>query len=198
MGLANHIPRFCTAPILALVVLITIAGPLSFDVGTLSFRVNAVEAANCTETANGVTLRPTTLPDGTIGCSSSANLLYKYDANGVLVGYGGVNDGIPFSEKQDEPALNGPTSCSGFLTSMSSPFTCMGRALAALTSATLIYAASWILTFSGMLFNWLVENTIIQFSAWYDSISVAVEQAWGAFRDIANILIIGIFTFTAI
>ncbi|MCR4325720.1 MAG: hypothetical protein NUV59_02840 [Patescibacteria group bacterium] len=81
---------------------------------------------------------------------------------------------------------------------MSSPFTCMGRALAALTSATLIYAASWILTISGLLFNWLVENTIIQFAAWYDSIHVAVEQAWSAFRDIANILIIGIFTFTAI
>lgn len=91
-----------------------------------------------------------------------------------------------------------PTSCSGALNVMLSPFTCMFRTLAAGTSATLIYISSWFLVVAGVLFNWLVANTIVEFSSLYGSVGNGIEVAWSAFRDIANILIIGIFTFIAI
>lgn len=56
-----------------------------------------------------------------------------------------------------------------------------------------------ILTLAGKLFNWLVLNTIVLFKPQvYDVIASGIELTWTAFRDIANILIIGIFTFIAI
>ena len=59
--------------------------------------------------------------------------------------------------------------------------------------------SSLILSIAALLFNWLVDHTIIQFGTTYtDAVKKAVETAWTAFRDIANILIIGIFTFIAI
>ena len=91
-----------------------------------------------------------------------------------------------------------PTSCASVLTYMTSPFTCMFRSLMSLTAATLIWISSLLLSIAGLLFNWLMDNTVIQFGTFYGTIKVAVETAWTAFRDIANILIIGIFTFVAI
>jgi hypothetical protein len=50
-----------------------------------------------------------------------------------------------------------------------------------------------------VLFNWLVYNTVIEFSSTiYDKVADGVTAGWTAFRDIANILIIGIFSFIAI
>ncbi|MDZ4227195.1 MAG: hypothetical protein U1D26_01825, partial [Patescibacteria group bacterium] len=166
---------------MAFAVLAVVASPLTIDIGGI--RINDVSAQSSSSQQ---------------ACEADGKHSWQpgyINEMGLEVGATCTPIGASIADKYSE---TGPTSCSGFLLSMASPFTCAGRALAALTSATLIFAASWILTFSGNLFNWLVENTIIQFSAWYDSISVAVEQAWGAFRDIANILIIGIFTFTAI
>lgn len=114
-------------------------------------------------------------PDGTGQCSApGANTSDNYTGN------------------------KGVTSCASVLAFMSSPFTCMFRSLMSLTAATLIYISSWILAIAGLLFNWLMDHTIIQFGTFYGTIKVAVETAWTAFRDIANILIIGIFTFIAI
>ena len=64
--------------------------------------------------------------------------------------------------------------------------------------AALVYIATIILSLAALLFDWLITHTVIQFGALYGTIKVAVETAWTAFRDIANILIIGIFTFVAI
>lgn len=67
------------------------------------------------------------------------------------------------------------------------------------TATVLIVIGTYFLTLAGMLFNWLVMHTVIGFSDFYAStIKEGVETAWTAFRDIANILIIGIFTFIAI
>ena len=90
------------------------------------------------------------------------------------------------------------TSCASVLNYMASPFTCMFRTFVSLTAAALIWISSWILAIAGLLFNWLLDNTVIQFGTFYGTIKPAVETAWTAFRDIANILIIGIFTFIAI
>ncbi len=90
------------------------------------------------------------------------------------------------------------TSCSSTWDKMTSPFTCMFRSFVTLTAGFLIYMSTWVLTFAGMLFNWLVDHTIVQFGDLYGTVKNAVETAWSAFRDIANITIIGIFTFIAI
>lgn len=75
----------------------------------------------------------------------------------------------------------------------------MFRSFVSLTAATLIYLSTWVLTATGTLFNYLVDYTIIGFGNLYtNTLQAPVEAAWTAFRDIANILIIGVFTFIAI
>jgi hypothetical protein len=97
-----------------------------------------------------------------------------------------------------------PADCSGITGFFYEPTACIGRTIGAIVSAFLIFVSSWILAVAGALFNWLVMKTIILFGAAtsdggvYPLIQSAVETAWSAFRDIANIFIIGIFTFIAI
>lgn len=90
------------------------------------------------------------------------------------------------------------TSCTG--TSWYVNFgTCIGRSIAAWIGAGLIYIASWILGIAGSIFNWLIVNTVVNFdNVIYGTVASGVQSAWTAFRDIANIIIIGIFTFVAI
>lgn len=93
----------------------------------------------------------------------------------------------------------GAISCEG-LSFLSNFFHCFGRAAGAFVAGSLVFITSTLLTISGMLFDWLVNNTIVRFgeAVYTEGVRAAVETAWTAFRDIANILIIGIFTFIAI
>src|SRR3989338_1381842 len=108
-------------------------------------------------------------------------------------GANAANTAVPYASSTSRTAA-----CDDILLFMSSPFTCGVRAITTLLAGTLIEISRWFLIIAGTLFNWLVENTIIQFGAWYLTIKGAVETAWTAFRDIANIFIIGIFTYVAI
>ncbi len=94
-----------------------------------------------------------------------------------------------------------PTVCDGGLLSMSSlDPVCWFRRITAALGASIIQIAIWVLTVSGMLFNLLVDHTIINFGQFlYGSeMKSAIETAWTAFRDISNIVIIGMFVFMAI
>ncbi|HWO07732.1 MAG TPA: hypothetical protein VNM40_04105 [Candidatus Paceibacterota bacterium] len=52
---------------------------------------------------------------------------------------------------------------------------------------------------AGVIFNWGIENTVVNFNtAIYGRVASGVQDVWIAFRDIANIIIIGIFVFVAI
>lgn len=93
---------------------------------------------------------------------------------------------------------SGPAVCTGIVSCIMWLPNALFKGMVTLLAGVLIYMSTWILSISALLFNWLVENTIIQFGTFYGTIKVAVETAWTAFRDIANILIIGIFTFVAI
>ncbi len=96
---------------------------------------------------------------------------------------------------------NGPPAasvCDGFISCIMWLPNALFKGVVTLLAGFLIYLSTWVLSISALLFNWLIENTIIQFGTFYGTIKVAVETAWTAFRDIANILIIGIFTFVAI
>lgn len=47
-------------------------------------------------------------------------------------------------------------------------------------------------------FDFFVQNSVIGFGTWYQSIRVDLENLWTVFRDIANIIIVGTFVFIAI
>lgn len=92
-------------------------------------------------------------------------------------------------------------SCSGTWNNLTSPGTCLFRAAVAGIGSLLISMSAWVLQLTGLVFNWLVYHTIIIFGAdseLYGTIKTGVESTWTAFRDIANILIIGLFTFIAL
>lgn len=57
---------------------------------------------------------------------------------------------------------------------------------------------AWFLTTIGQFFNFLVTHTIIDFKDTIAGINESINNAWTAFRDIANIVIIGMFVFIAI
>lgn len=91
-----------------------------------------------------------------------------------------------------------PAACDGWISCLTSlPKRLFQYGMSAI-GAALVYIATLILSMAALLFDWLITHTVIQFGALYGTIKVAVETAWTAFRDIANILIIGIFTFVAI
>ncbi len=88
--------------------------------------------------------------------------------------------------------------CSGIVDCLMLIPSAIGKAIFTLLGGFLLELSRVILGIAGLLFNLLIEKTIIQFGTFYGDMKPAVEQAWTAFRDIANILIIGIFTFIAI
>lgn len=61
-----------------------------------------------------------------------------------------------------------------------------------------ITLAGTFLSFSGLLFNFLLDATVLGFSDTYGIVKVPLENGWGVLRDIANIAIIGSFVFVAI
>lgn len=91
------------------------------------------------------------------------------------------------------------TSCNGFWDFFWSPLTCLWRVIWAGLGAALLQLSIWTLTVVGGLFNGLLDITVAQFSTkMYGVVKEGVESAWSVFRDVSNILIIGMFTFIAI
>lgn len=93
------------------------------------------------------------------------------------------------------------TRCDLSWTHLSSLFdyACWGRLVGSLIGGSIVYIASWVLTLSGVLFNWVLNVTVVQFGQFMtDTVIQAITSAWTAFRDVANIVIIGMFTFIAI
>lgn len=94
-----------------------------------------------------------------------------------------------------------PTDCTFGWTSLGVVFnpTCWGRTIGAIVSGVLVAVAGWILTIAGALFDYVVGATILTFGTFVNSnVITAINAAWSAFRDIANIVIISMFTFIAI
>lgn len=57
-----------------------------------------------------------------------------------------------------------------------------------------------LVSFSSSVFNWAFEKTVTNLSGTLDDlkITLGIETVWGAFRDIANIIIIGVMVYIAI
>lgn len=64
----------------------------------------------------------------------------------------------------------------------------------------LIWMIGWLLMFTGALFHALIKWTIVDFGQTmaFFGIMSGIERVWTAFRDISNIIIIGMFVFVAI
>src|SRR3989344_1086488 len=78
-------------------------------------------------------------------------------------------------------------------------YRCFWNPLIAALGSVPTSIGAWVLTVSGMLFNFLVDHTIIEFKvSIIDRVGDGIDVTWTAFRDIANIVIIGMFTFIAI
>lgn len=113
---------------------------------------------------------------------------------------------VPESTPQSTDAkavYTGPTSCSATWDKMTNPGTCLFRAAMAGLGSVLITLTAWLLKVVGLLFNYLLWYTVIAFGDSTNGfltkdILTGINTTWTVFRDIANILIIGLFTFIAI
>lgn len=77
--------------------------------------------------------------------------------------------------------------------------TCWFRTISVVLGTILVTATAWLLAIAGILFDFLIDKTIVQFGAYYNEyLKAGIEVGWEAFRDIGNIVIIGMFTFIAI
>ena len=94
---------------------------------------------------------------------------------------------------------NTVTSCAGIDNFFSNPVRCTGRVIATAVSSMLISISAWALAIAGVLFNWSIMNAVILFKdVIFEPIKDGVNIGWTAFRDISNIVIIGVFAFIAI
>lgn len=111
------------------------------------------------------------------------------DTNTATTPTGSISESKNFNQ--------GKTSCESI--GFSNFGTCAGRFIAVYTATGLINLTGWLLGTAGVLLNTALEFTITGFHAnIYSNIESGVKAVWTAFRDIANILIIGMFTYTAI
>ncbi len=127
------------------------------------------------------------------------------------VSYAQFETGIPGTGIQSDPTATGvpgstllpdykrDTSCESWGQILTNFTSCMGRQLAVWTGELAIYLTGWILGLSAVLFNYALDLTVSGFdSTIYANTRVGIEAVWTTFRDIANILIIGMFTFIAL
>lgn len=80
---------------------------------------------------------------------------------------------------------------------------CFVRSTLSILGAIPAAIGAWTLTVSGILFNWLIYYTIIIFGDVNNGFLTkgvvdGINLVWTVFRDIANIIIIGMFAFVAI
>ena len=105
-----------------------------------------------------------------------------------------LNQEVP----KQEAAADKPLICDGFLANTFNPI-CWARTIAAVVGSLLMTVAAWALAIAGVLFNWSVMNAVILFKdVIFEPIKDGINIGWTAFRDISNIVIIGVFAFIAI
>lgn len=169
------------------------------------------DQVNATKTAwNGLTEGERTYVEQRIAAIQAADGALPVGAGIQIIG--GQYDQLPPDEQkllmedakqlQATPLAKGATSCSGlsFLTNF---VVCGGRAMSAVIGSALITLTAWLLQMSGVVFNWLLYYTVVAFGDDTNGflttgVLSAINSTWTVFRDIANILIIGLFTFIAI
>src|SRR3989344_7174003 len=105
--------------------------------------------------------------------------------------------GVPTN--MERPLVTAPIVCSGITDFFFSPIICIGRSIGAWLSGLLVFVTAWVLTIAGVLFNLVLDFTVVNFAKFVTpGVQTGINTVWTAFRDISNIVIIGIFVFIAI
>lgn len=140
-------------------------------------------------------------PGATYACALPAGGGWQfYDDNAKFQGQGiggfGRDTGNVDANGEIIPTA---ATCSGVYGFFATPAKCIGRTLSVVIGSALVSVTAWLLAAAGLLFNVLIDHTIISFGYLFTpEVGVAIGTAWGAFRDIANIVIIGMFVFIAV
>lgn len=128
------------------------------------------------------------------GVESINQATAQINADGTVVGN-------PVGSGGEKPKADNSasTSCSSIRSFLLNLITCLWRSMFIAIGTALISLTAWLLAVAGLIFNFLLDYTIIEFaSRVYEPIRTGIETGWQAFRDIGNIVIIGMFTFIAI
>lgn len=99
--------------------------------------------------------------------------------------------------RAEAPRTPKPLKCDKFWQIFDIP--CWGLMISVVISTLFITLSAWFLAVAGVLFNWSLLHTVILFkTSIFDLISSVIDTWWGVLRDASNIVIIGMFVFTAI
>lgn len=76
----------------------------------------------------------------------------------------------------------------------------LGPEIIAFIGSVFLNLAAYALGFAGNVFNWLIDRTVVDFANTLKTLGMmgGIDTVWTAFRDISNIVIIGMFVFIAI
>gem|GEM_PF-1946413 len=97
------------------------------------------------------------------------------------------------------PAPEAPTDCTAWGSALRTPIECLWRGATTWVASLLIWVAVSILSLVGWLFNVAISQTVLGFNGWINGdVLKAISIGWTFFRDVANIVIIGLFVFIAI
>ncbi len=130
-----------------------------------------------------------------------------YDSGGIPLSERASQGGDILQQQVDaENEFNAPSSCDSTLANLASPATCLWRGFMSGLGSVAVYVSTSILTLSGLLFNAVIEKTILNLTVCptvntcllSPGLMTAINISWTFFRDMANLLIIGFFVFIAI
>lgn len=122
-----------------------------------------------------------------------------YDAQDRLLG---ASTGLPGQQGYTyDENLKGkpvPTSCADTWDRITNPGICLVRALFAGVGSFFMWIGIKLATLAGALFEFVLQYGVVKFGLTLSYIKSGIDTGWAAIRDIANIIIIGMFVFIAI
>ena len=121
---------------------------------------------------------PTPAATGTCKPSVSiSNALSKTNPVGLIISGDVVTYTDSVTGKPCGPSA-APTSCSGFVNYWTSPVVCTGRLIGVVVATLFVSLGAFFLEMAGLLFNWLVNYTIVQFGDFYNAgVKQGIETA---------------------
>ena len=177
MRVAVHTRSFSRA-LFGLLVVGALLSPVAVTISNTGISLN-------TQTAHGQVTNPPAPPSPIV---SPDDLMFTE---------GNPTSATDFAEGAVSKTAGDPTTCDAWYKVIYP--TCLWRGFMAFLGTALVTLTAWLLGVAGLIFNFLLDYTIVEFaSKVYAPIQGGIETGWQAFRDIANIVIIGMFTFVAI
>ncbi len=146
-------------------------------------------------------LRTPPPPGTSYACAYFGGGGYRYyNENDKLLG---ATTGLPgqtgYTYDANLQGAKTPVKCASLSDYASNPGECLVRAAFAGLGSFFMWAGIKIATFAGMVFEAALKYLIVDFATYLNKfLKPAIDTGWTALRDIANIIIIGLFVFIAI